>query len=180
VTGASDVPTLETPRLRLRPYRPDDFPAYAAMWADQAVVRFIGGVPLSREAAWSRFLRQIGLWHHLGFGFFAFEDRASGAFAGEGGFHDLRRALEPSLEGSMEAGWALAAAWQGRGLAEEAMRAALRWASDHGCGERITCMIHRDHAASLHVAGKLGFTDFARTRYHDDPVVLLQRPRAAA
>ncbi len=176
----ADIPTLETARLRLRPYRPDDFPAYAAMWAEPDVIRFIGGVKLSREAAWVRFLRQIGLWHYLGFGFFAFEDKATGAFVGEGGFHDLRRPLEPSLEGTMEAGWGLVTAFQGRGLAEEAMRKALAWAALHGTGERLTCMIHPDHAASLHVAGKLGFSEFARTTYHDGPVVLLQRPRRSA
>lgn len=77
----------------------------------------------------------------------------------------------------MEAGWALGSAGRGRGLAEEAMRAALGWAAQHGVGERLTCMIHPDHAASLHVAGKLGFAPFARTTYHGGPVVLLQRPR---
>jgi RimJ/RimL family protein N-acetyltransferase len=34
-----DIPTLETSRLRLRPYRLEDFEAYAAIWADPAVVR---------------------------------------------------------------------------------------------------------------------------------------------
>ena len=80
---ASDSVTLETPRLRLRPYRLDDFETYAAMWTEPQVVRFIGGKPMSREAAWTRFLRQVGMWRLLGFGFFALEDRESGAFVGE-------------------------------------------------------------------------------------------------
>ena len=54
------------------------------------MVRFIGGRPMSREAGWIRFLRQVGLWRFLGFGFFALEDRQSGVFVGEGGFLDLR------------------------------------------------------------------------------------------
>lgn len=174
------IPTLDTPRLILRPYRLDEFDAYAAMWAEPAVTRFIGGVPISREAAWGRFLRQIGLWHHLGFGFFAVEDRATGAFIGEAGFHDLKRGLTPSIEGTMEAGWALAGAAQGKGLAEEAMRAALGWADLHGTGTRITCMIHPNHAASLHVAGKLGFVAFRQGAYNGHPMVLLERPRPAA
>ena len=173
------IPTLETPRLRLRAYRMQDFEAYASLWAEPAVVRFITGSPLSREAAWIRFLRQIGLWHYLGFGFFALEDRASGTLIGEAGFHDMRRALAPSIEGTMEAGWALAGAAQGRGLAEEAMRAALAWAATHGIGERITCIISPDHAASLHVADKLGFAEFARTSYSGQPIVLLERLRKA-
>ncbi|MDR6954283.1 RimJ/RimL family protein N-acetyltransferase [Ancylobacter sp. 3268] len=172
-----EIPTLLTPRLRLRGYRRDDFDAYAAMWSEAAVIRFIGGTPLPREAAWSRFLRQIGLWYHLGFGFFAVEDRETGAFIGEAGFHDLKRAISPSIEGTMEAGWALAGAAQGRGLAEEAMRAALDWAARHGTGERITCIIHPEHTASLHVAGKLGFAACGSGTYQGHPMTLLERPR---
>jgi len=172
-----DIPTLDTPRLRLRPYRLEDFDAYAAMWAEPAVVRFIGGAPVSREAAWTRFLRQIGLWHHLGFGFFAIEHRATGAFAGEAGFHDLRRAVTPSLEGTMEAGWALSAAMQGQGLAEEAMRAAIGWAGIHGTAARLTCMIDPGNGGSLRVAEKLGFAEFARATYNGTPLILLERPR---
>ena len=172
-----DIHTLTTERLILRPYRLEDFEPYASMWADPAVVRFIGGVPLSREAAWMRFLRQIGLWHHLGFGFFALEERASGALVGEAGFHDMRRAIIPSIEGTMEAGWALIGAMQGKGLAEEAMRAALGWAGAHGSGPRITCIINPEHGASLHVAAKLGFAAYARTLYNGVDIVLLERPR---
>lgn len=171
------TPTLETARLLLRAYRLDEFDAYAAMWAEPGVVRFIGGAPLSREAAWARFLRQAGMWRHMGFGFFAIEDRATGRFIGEAGFHDLRRALTPSLDGTMEAGWGFVTAMQGQGLAEEAMRAALAWARGHGVGARLTCMIHPDHAASLRVAAKLGFSRFAETLYNGGPVVLLERAR---
>ena len=172
-----DIPCLETPRLFLRPYRLEDFDSYAAMWAEPAVVRYVGGTPLSRELAWIRFLRQIGLWHYLGFGFFALQDKATGAFVGEAGFHDLRRAMTPSIEGTMEAGWGLIGAMQGRGLAEEAAGAALAWADRHGSGLRMTCIIHPDNAASLRIAGKLGFAEFARSVYNDRPVVMLDRPR---
>lgn len=175
-----DFPTLETPRLRLRPHRVEEFELYAAMWEEPAVVRFIGGKPISREAAWSRFLRQIGLWRLFGFGFFALEDRATGAFVGEAGFHDLRRAMTPSIEGTLEAGWALATAWQGRGLAEEAMRAAIDWADRVHPGPRMTCIIQPDNAASLRVAAKLGFAPFARSTYAGAPVVVMERPRPAS
>ena len=176
---ASDSVTLETPRLRLRPYRLDDFETYAAMWTEPHVVRFIGGKPMSREAAWTRFLRQIGLWRLLGFGFFALADRESGAFVGEAGFHDLRRAIVPSNDGTMEAGWALIPAMQGRGLAEEAMRAAIVWADRAHPRPRMTCIIQVGHAASLRVAAKLGFSPYVETTYHGDAVTLLERPRPA-
>ncbi|MBS7540229.1 GNAT family N-acetyltransferase [Ancylobacter lacus] len=174
------IPTLTTPRLTLRPHRLDDFDAYAAMWAEPAVVRFIGGTPFTREAAWIRFLRHAGLWQHLGFGFLAIADRETGAFIGECGFHDLKRAIVPSIEGTMEAGWALVTTAQGKGLAEEAMRAALGWADEHGTGERITCLIEPDHAASIRVAEKLGFSRYTDGLYNGRSVVLLARPRGSA
>ena len=48
---------LTTPRLRLRTFRTDDLPRYAALNADPEVARYLGG-PLSREhsdeiAAWA-------------------------------------------------------------------------------------------------------------------------------
>ncbi len=172
-----DIPTLETPRLKLRAYRLDEFEAYAAMWNEPSVYRFIGGQPISREAAWIRFLRQIGLWQHLGFGFFAIEDKETGRFIGEGGFQDRKRDLTPSIEGTMELGYALVPEAQGKGLAEEAMHAALYWGDLHGTGARYTCMIDTGHTASIHVAEKLGFSEFARTTYHDESVMLLERAR---
>lgn len=168
-------PTLTTPRLILRPHRVEDFDAYAAMWAEPAVVRFIGGEPFTREAAWHRFLRHPGLWHFLGFGHFAIEERASGAFVGEAGFHDFRRPISPSLEGTLEAGWVFAGAAHGKGYAREAMTAALGWADTHHAGRRITAMIEESHAASLHVAGTLGFTRVAGASYGGRDMVLLER-----
>lgn len=169
------IPELETPRLRLRALAHADFDAYAAMWMEAEVVRFIGGVPLSKEAAWSRFLRQMGVWQCFGFGFFAVEDKASGAFIGEVGFHDLHREIIPSIEGTMEAGWALCTAAHGKGMAEEAARAALGWAAREHATHRVTCIIRPNHFASLHIAAKLGFTEVAQTDYNGGPIVILER-----
>jgi len=69
------IPVLETERLILRGHRPDDFPAYAQMWADPAVTRFIGGAPLSEEDAWAKYSRLFGQWQLLGFGFWCLTDK---------------------------------------------------------------------------------------------------------
>jgi RimJ/RimL family protein N-acetyltransferase len=171
----ADIPVLETARLRLRALRLEDFAAFAAMWSDPQVVRFVGGVPLARDEAWSRFLRQMGMWHYLGFGTFAIEKKDSGAFLGACGFHDLFRNITPSLEGTMEAGWALPPAAQGQGIAEEAMRAALAWADRVHARMRKTCIIRPCNAASLHVAAKLGFAEYARADFDGGPIILLER-----
>lgn len=169
------IPTLETERLILRPHRLSDFDTYVEMWADADVVRFMGGKPFDRESSWSRFLRHAGIWQHLGFGFFAIEEKATGLFVGEAGFHDLRRDITPLIEGTLEAGWALMPTGQGWGYATEAMAAAIAWAESAFPGERMTAIIHPDNLPSMRVASRLGFAELARTTYHDQPVVICER-----
>ncbi|MDO9416007.1 GNAT family N-acetyltransferase [Pararhizobium sp.] len=171
----ANISTIETDRLILRPFRRDDFNAYAALFADAEVVRFIGGVPFSREQAWTRFLRQVGMWHYFGFGFFALQEKETGLFIGEAGFHDLHRSINPSLEGTMETGWALSPKAHGIGYATEAVAAALRWSDGRFPQVRTTCIIQPENTASMRVATKLGFKEFHRTTYHGAHVILLER-----
>lgn len=60
--GPRDCPVITTERLTLRPHLLADFEDSLAMWADPAVVRYVGGEPSSPEEAWSRLLRYAGLW----------------------------------------------------------------------------------------------------------------------
>src|SRR5687768_7547401 len=46
------VPVLETERVILRAHQAGDFDAYAAMWADPEVTRFIGKRARTREESW--------------------------------------------------------------------------------------------------------------------------------
>ena len=177
VAPLTKAPTLETERLRLRSYRSGDFDEFAKMWQEPEVIKFFGGVPIAREASWSRFLRHQGVWQTFGFGYFAIEDKATGALIGECGFQDLRREVEPSLEGTMEAGWGLRTAYQRRGLAFEAVTAILSWADAAHPGQRVTCLIDATHAVSQQLALRLGFEEFARASYVGKPVVLFERRR---
>ncbi len=170
----TSIPTIETERLVLRPYRRDDFERYAVLFADGAVTRFIGGVPFSREQAWTRFLRQVGMWHYFGFGFFAVEEKGHG-FIGEAGFHDLHRVISPTLEGTMETGWALSPHAHGRGYATEAVGAALGWAERAFPRVKRTCIVDIENTASLRVAAKHGFKEIRRTTYHGAQVIMFER-----
>ncbi|KQV11298.1 GNAT family acetyltransferase [Rhizobium sp. Root1203] len=169
------IPIIETERLTLRPHTVEDFEDYQALWSDEAVVRFISGVPSTREQAWARLLRAAGMWHHLGFGFLAIEDKQSGRFVGEAGFLDVKRDMKPiTTEGTLEAGWALLPGAQRRGYATEALQALITWAEEHFPSKPITCIIDPDNAASLRVAEKLGFREAGRADYHGE-VILLSR-----
>jgi RimJ/RimL family protein N-acetyltransferase len=169
------IPVIETPRLILRAHALADFDAYVALWADPDVVRYITGTPFSREASWSRFLRHPGHWQHMGFGFLAIEERQTRRFIGEAGFHDMKREIAPSIEGTLEAGWALIPSAHGHGYGFEAMRALVDWAAKVFPGRRMTCIIDPVHQASRRVAAKLGFREVTRTIYHGSDTILFER-----
>jgi RimJ/RimL family protein N-acetyltransferase len=90
------APSIETERLVLRAHRPADLPDCAAMWGDPAVTRYIGGRPFTREQTWHKILRYAGLWSLLGYGYWAIEEKATHRFAGELGFADFKRDIDPS------------------------------------------------------------------------------------
>jgi RimJ/RimL family protein N-acetyltransferase len=171
------IPTITTDRLILRPHRLEHFDAVARLWSDPDVVRFIGGVPSTREQSWARLLRYKGSWHFLGFGFWAIEERSSGLFVGEAGFLEARRGMEPSIEGTLETGWVLDPAAHGQGFATEALTAIIEWGASHFPSKRMTCIIAPGNIASIRLAEKLRFVEVAQTTYLGSEITLFERKR---
>ena len=169
------APVLETERTVLRPHRPEDFDAYTAMGADPLVFRFIGGRARTREESWQRLLRHAGMWSFMGFGSWAIEEKGTGRFLGEAGFHELRRAIQPSFEGTPEAGWGLVSEAHGKGLATEVVSRFLEWGDRAFEGGRTVCIVEPANPASLKVAQKCGYREYARSFYLDHEMVLLER-----
>ncbi|MDI7861026.1 GNAT family N-acetyltransferase [Rhizobiaceae bacterium n13] len=166
------IPTIETERLILRPHRLSDLEACVEMSKDEAVVRYISGVPLPKEQTWVRMLRWVGMWHYLGYGFLAVEEKETGRFIGEAGFQEMHRDMVPSIEGTLEAGWVLTPDVHGRGYATEALTALIAWAETHFPGKTMSCIIDPRNEPSLRVAAKLGFRELARTNYNGEVIVL--------
>lgn len=121
---------------------------------------------LPRPQDWS------GLWTMLGYGYWMVRERSTGQFVGEVGLADFRRQLEPGLEGMAEAGWALRPEYQGRGLAREAVGAALDWFSKRFPQQPVVCLIHPDNQASLKLARRCGFQPWCQTTYQGHPTLL--------
>lgn len=169
------APILETPRLTLRPHTRDDFPALAAMWADPAVVRYIGGKPSTSEESWSRLVRYAGHWPLMGFGYWAIEEKATGRFMGDAGFADFKRELTPPLDGTPEIGWALAAWAHGKGFATELLPAVLAWGDEHLESRRTVCLIAPEHAVSIHLAEKHGYRRLSEVVYKGHTSLLFER-----
>ncbi len=169
------IPRIDTPRLSLRAHTLADFDEYRAMWGDPDVTRYIGGKPFTREECWSRFLRQSGHWDMMGFGYWVVREKASNRFVGEVGFLDLKREMTPSLEGLPEAGWVLAPWSHGKGFATEAVMAMQDWIVATLDPARTVCMIDEGNVASIGVARKCGYEEFARTTFRGQPVILFER-----
>lgn len=169
---------LETERLVLRPHTIADFEGCLALWRDPGVVAAITGRAATEEDVWTRVLRYIGHWAALGYGYWAFIEKATGDYVGQGGFADFKREMHPPLE-TPESGWALRDSAAGKGYATEAMGAALAFADAHFEGGTC-CIIDPDNAPSLRVAAKLGYREALRTTYKDKPTLVFTRPTPAA
>lgn len=170
------IPALDTPRLRLRRHRLDDFAKVAGLWADPEVVRHIGGRAFSEEESWHRLLRYAGHWSLLGYGMWLAETREDGRFVGEVGLFEGRREIDPSFRDAPEAGWVLAPWAHGQGYATEALEAVLRAdEAARGAGARTVCMIDPGNLASARVAAKAGYRPYLETAYKGSPVVLYER-----
>jgi RimJ/RimL family protein N-acetyltransferase len=142
-------PTLETERLILRPVGPGDFEPFAAMGADERVMRTLGGVQ-PRSVAWRSYLSLVGGWMVQGFGMFSVIERDSGAWIGRIG------PLCPEGWPGTEVGWGLVHDAWGKGYAVEAASAAMDWVVDAlGWSEIIHC-IDAANPASQNVAKRLG------------------------
>jgi RimJ/RimL family protein N-acetyltransferase len=150
--GTPAAPTLETARLILRGWRPEDFEPYAAMLADPETARFITaqGRALTAAEAWNETAWLIGHWQMLGHGMFVVEERGTGAFLGRVG------PLRPPWWPGFEIAWSLAPGARGKGYATEAARAAIGWSFASFPLERIISTIDPRNQASRRVAERLG------------------------
>ncbi len=145
------IPELETERLLLRALGPRDLDAYAAMYADPEVMRFLEhGRPLDRGAAWRSMAVHLGHWRLRGYGQWALVERSSGELVGRAGL------WQPEGWPGLEVGWLLARRHWGRGFATEAGGAAVAYAFEVVGVDRVVSLIRPENGASIRVAERLG------------------------
>ena len=155
---------IETDRLRLRMFQPEDLNDLAAMLADADVMRYgEDGQPKDRAVAEKALNSIIAHWQRHGFGRWAVEEKTSGEFVGFGGLR--------SLFGTPEVVYHLAKAQWGNGFATELGRASLSDGFDVHRFARIVAIAKPENAASIHVMEKIGMHFEMRTSYYDMEVV---------
>lgn len=169
---------LTTDRLILTPVDESDFDDLCALWADENFTRHIIGRTLSAEEVWSRVLRDIGHWKALGYGNWSIRSRDDASHVGTVGILNFKRDLTPPFD-APELGWGLSPRFQGRGLAQEALVAALDWSDRVLRAPRTACMISPENGPSIRLAERNGYAPYAEAPYHGATVTLFERVAAA-
>lgn len=143
------IPTLETERLILRAPSAGDLNAFVAFYGDGEASRFVDG-PKDRSATWHALAAALGCWTLRGFGEFAVEEKATGAFVGIVGPWFPEGWPEPEIA------WIILPAFQKRGYGFEAAGRALAFAYETLGWKTAISLIDDANAPSAALAGKLG------------------------
>ena len=145
---APTIPTIETPRLRLRPPVAEDFAAFARFRASPRAAH-LGG-PRGPRADWGAFCHGIACWALFGHGALMIDQRDDGACIG------LVDISHGPLFPEKELGWLLYDGAEGRGYATEAAAALRDWAYATLQVASLVSYIDPDNTRSIAVAERLG------------------------
>jgi ribosomal-protein-alanine N-acetyltransferase len=147
---------IETERLLLRPFEPEDKEAYAAIRGKASVSRFLpGGEAGARDAA-ARIRASGTPWGHdawtgSGFAPWAVVEKTSARLIGHHGPRFLPE------RGETELLYMIDEPWWGRGLVTEGGRAAVAFARDRLQLSQLVAFAVPDNKTSIAVMRKLGF-----------------------
>ncbi len=167
--------SIETERLRGAPLNRGDFDDVCRMHSDPRVMATLGGLRTDDTTA-GMIDRIEKLWRDHGHGLWFLRDKATGAFAGRGGF------AHTNIGGAeeVELGYTFMPEYWGRGLATEFATEAVRLAFEVFGLDDIVCFTLTTNAASLRVMEKAGF-QFERRLIHEGmPHIFCRQRRPAA
>lgn len=170
--GHAATDGLETARMRLRMFRPDDLDELSAITRDPEVMRYIGaGRPLTREETNFNMTRIIEGFHRRGFGRWAVVRKDNGALAGYCG---LSLGHE---EVGVELAYLFAREDWGEGLATEAASACLRYAFERLGLDSIAALTRHENTRSRRVMERLGMNYLRSGHYYGYSCVCYALPR---
>ncbi len=141
--------TLETERLRLRPWQLDDYSSLKAFYAQEANAKYVGGVK-GNDESWRALALHIGHWHLKGFGYWAVVEQNSGEFVGCVGL--WQSAGWPELE----LGYWLMPEHQGKGFAKEAALRCKAYAQNEMSASSLVSYIDPSNIPSIKLAESMG------------------------
>jgi [ribosomal protein S5]-alanine N-acetyltransferase len=145
---------LQTERLIVRTWSPDDAEAGFRIWSDPEVMRYVGtGQPNATIEETQAWINRMSAHHELhGFGFWAVVEKKSSQLIGSCGMGYQRDGGLP-----IEFGYTLARSQWGRGFATEAAAACLRYAFESLRLPELSASVDSRNVASQRVLEKIGF-----------------------
>ena len=160
---------LQTERLLLRQWRPEDRAPFAGLTSDPNVMLYFPSL-LTREES----DELADAFEHMiasrGWGMWALEERATGSFVGFTGV--VRPRFDASFMQVPEIGWRLVRAAWGHGFATEAARAAATYAFGELMADEILALASIANQRSRAVMERIGM---CRDRSHDFEYPLAER-----
>jgi RimJ/RimL family protein N-acetyltransferase len=149
---------IETERLVIRPWEPQDREGFRALAQNPIVMRYINeGVPLTEEQIDAALARQARQYEELGYCMGALIEKEGERLVGTVGLQPL------GTTGDLEIGWWLDPAVWGRGYATEAASAAVRYIFEVLGRDRVMAIIDPPNDSSKRVAERLGMRLVGRT-----------------
>jgi RimJ/RimL family protein N-acetyltransferase len=166
---------LETPRLILREFCPEDIDALAAVLSDTETMRFYPA-PLDRAGVAEWIERNRRRYQADGFGLWAMLLKSSGQLVGDCG---LTRQIVDGIQ-EVEIGYHVRRDLWGQGLAPEAAQACRDYAFATLETERLISLIRPENQPSRRVAEKNGMTVCKETMWRGLPHLVYAVQRSVA
>ena len=159
---------VETDRLRMRPYDPDDAEEFFALFSDPKVMRYIAGeaTPGSVDEM-RRMLADYPDYDKHGFGRWTCIHKESGRLIGFSGLKYLE-----DFNAEVDLGFRFFPEFWGRGLATESGLASIRYGFDVLGLDRIIGLAVPENISSIRVLEKCGMSFERRTTFEGQNVVL--------
>jgi RimJ/RimL family protein N-acetyltransferase len=144
---------IETERLVIRPWQPDDRPAFTAVMSNAEVTQYLhGGKPYTEAEVDQWFERQARQIAEHGMCMGALVEKSTNRLAGLSGVQPL------GTTSDLEIGWILSRDAWGRGFATEAGAACMRYVLETLSRARVVAIIDPENEPSKRVAARLGMT----------------------
>jgi RimJ/RimL family protein N-acetyltransferase len=151
---------IETARLTLRPFTPNDLNDLYEIRSDPEVMRYIGsGKPESIEQVRTVLSKILAHWEQHGFGRWAAIDKESEKLFGWCGLSYLENTED------VEIGYGIAKSYWGKGLTSEAAAAAIKWGFEDLGLDHIVAVAWPDNIVSRRVMDRLGMK-YVKMGYH--------------
>jgi ribosomal-protein-alanine N-acetyltransferase len=156
----TEIPTIETPRLVLRPFTEDDIDRFHGILCESGMLRYF---PKTDPPPWDQVedmvLKIIKHWEERGYGLWVVEPKSQRVLIGRCGLQYL-----PDTD-EIEADGLLSTAYWSKGYATEGAKAGLRYGFLELKLDFVVGIVHPENMASRRVLEKIGMRLSGRKPY---------------